>query len=66
MNSVVQSSNNKNKVNIVASFFDFKTSFSAYLTVVIRVMEGRLLVTTSILLGSYRSVGGCAAACPNC
>lgn len=40
--------------------------FEAYLTVVVWVMEGGLLVTTPILLGSYGSVGGCAAACPNC
>ncbi len=37
-----------------------------YLTVVAGVMERSLLVATPILLGSYRSVGGRAAACPNC
>lgn len=39
---------------------------SAELTVVSRVVEGSLLVATPILLGSYGSVGGRAAACPHC
>lgn len=34
--------------------------------VVVGMMEGGLLVTLPILLGSYRSVGGCAAAGPHC
>lgn len=34
--------------------------------VMVWMMEGGLLVTSPVLLGSYRSVGGCAAACPHC
>lgn len=36
------------------------------LTVVVWVVEGRLLVTTSVLLGSDWSVGSCTPACPHC
>lgn len=36
------------------------------LTVVGGVVQGGLLVGPSVLLGSYRGVGGRAAACPHC
>lgn len=36
------------------------------LTVVAGVVQGGLLVGPSVLLGSYRRVGGRAAACPHC
>lgn len=36
------------------------------LTVVAGVVQGSLLVGASVLLDSYRGVGGCAAACPHC
>lgn len=38
----------------------------AELTVVAGVVQGGLRVGASVLLGSYRGVGGRAAACPHC
>lgn len=42
-----------------------RTWVEARLTVMVWVVEGRLLVTTAVLLGSYWSVGSCTPACPN-